>query len=228
MIIGTFNHGWPWNDADFFYGRGMYMWTIMANLFLSSANVRTSRRDPVPPNNNPTLADIFEICQKGKLCFADAVLGTRVGVPTVVNAATQSILVNGMYQWTDYKDEHLNSMGAAGLLDDNVQGITAFIRRTPSIQHIYFSFATGGAWLIGLKNAIAASFPAINSGSIFTPTGNGFGNNLPEPFNQRAWSIAHHWVWNNMGHATVPVMNPNYTHLDHSWLIRNGVNPNNF
>lgn len=25
IFIGTFNHGWDWNQSDFFYGRGMYL-----------------------------------------------------------------------------------------------------------------------------------------------------------------------------------------------------------
>lgn len=228
IIIGSFNHGWPWNTADFFYGRDMYMWTIMANLFLHNTNVLIERRNPPPGNNIPTINQIFEICQKGKLCFADVVLGVKAAIPTIVNVQNQSVLVNGAYNWNSYKDSQLNQMGVNDWLDDNVQNIIQFIQNTPSIKHIYFTFATGGAWLVGLKNTIIAAFPNLQAGSIFTPSGMGFGFNLPAPYNTKAWSLAHHWVWNNAGHPVVPVANDSYIHLDPAWLIRNGVYRNNF
>lgn len=226
IIIGSFNHGWAWNDADFFYGRGMYMWTVMANLFLHNANVFIDRRNPLPGNNIPTLNQIFQICQKGKLCFADVVLGTNAVIPLLSNAATKSALVNGIYNWNDYKDGHLNHMGNMGWLSNNVQNIISFIQATPTIKHIYFTFATGGAWLVGLKGAIIAAFPNHQAGSIYTPTGMRLPNFPGYP--NRPFSLAHHWVWNNAGHPISPVNNPNYINLDHTWLLRNGVNPNNF
>ncbi len=226
IIIGSFNHGWPWNDADFFYGRDMYMWTVMANLFLHNANVLNARRNPPPGNNIPSLNQIFEICKKGKLCFADVVLGTNAEIPILVDAPGQTILVNGIYNWNDYKDGHLNQMGLNGWLDSNVQNIINFLNKTPSIKHIYFTFATGGAWLVGLRNTIIEAFPNHQSGSIYTPTGMRLPNFPGYP--HRPFSLAHHWVWNNVGHPISPVNNPNYIYLDHHWLIRNGVNPNNF
>lgn len=226
IVIGSFNHGWPWNNADFFYGRDMYMWTVMANLYLNNGNVLTARRNPPPGNNIPSLNQIFEICRRGKLCFADVVLGTNAVIPVVVNVVAQYVLVNGIYKWNDYKDGHLNYMGNLGWLDDNVQNIIQFVQNTPSIKHIYFTFATGGTWLVGLKNAIIDAFPNHQVGSIYTPTGMGLAN-LPG-YHNKPFSLAHHWVWNNAGHPLSPVNNPNYIHLDHAWLIRNGVNPNNF
>ncbi len=226
IIIGSFNHGWPWNDADFFYGRGMYMWTVMANLFLNNTNVLNARRNPPPGNNMPSLNQIFEICKKGKLCFADIVLGTKNRIPIEVNAQNKSVFVNGIYNWNDYKDGHLNHMGLNGWLESNVQNIIDFITITPTIKHIYFTFATGGAWLVGLRNAIIAAFPNLQAGSIYTPTGMRLPNFPGYP--HRPFSLTHHWVWNNAGHPISPVNNPNYIHLDQAWLIRNGVNPINF
>jgi hypothetical protein len=204
------------------------MWTVMANLFLNNANVLIRRRNPPPGNNIPTLNQIFQICQKGKLCFADVVLGTNVAIPTSAFAGnpTPSVLVNGVYNWNDYSDHHLNYMGSMGWLDNNVQNIISFIQATPSLKHIYFTFATGGAWLVGLKNAIIAAFPTHQAGSIYTPTGMRLPNFLGFPV--RPFSLAHHWVWNNAGHPLSPVNNPNYINLNHIWLIRNGVNPINF
>lgn len=228
IIIGTFNHEWPWNDADFFYGRGMYMWTILANMFVTNANVAIDCRNPPPGNNAPTLPEIFRICEKGKITFADIILGTKPDVPTLIDAAKRRVLVNNnnVYQWTGYKDAQLNTMGVNGWLDDNVNNIIDYIKRTPSIKHIYFTFKSGH-WLVAKKNLIAAALPHVLSCSIFTPTGMGFGPNLPAPFNERAWSIAHHWVWNTLPNI-VPINNLGYGHLDHAWLLRNGVNPNEF
>ena len=226
IIIGSFNHGWPWNDADFFYGRDMYMWTVMANLFLNNLNALTARRNPPPGNNIPSLTQIFEICKKGKLCFADVILGTNEATNTLINLNHQSVTVNGIYNWDSYKDGQLNAMGVIGWLDSNVQNIIDFINKTPTIKGIYFTFATGGAWLVGLRNAIVAAFPNHVAGSIYTPTG----MRLPnfQGYTLRPFSLAHHWVWNNAHHPASPVNNPNYIHLSHEWLIRNGVNPNNF
>lgn len=226
IIIGSFNHGWPWNDADFFYGRDMYMWTVMANLFLYNRNILTSRRNPGNRNNTPNLNQIFEICKKGKLCFADVVLGIKKTIPEVINFRKETALVNGSYLWNDYKDGHLNQMGHNDWLDSNVSNIIDFINITPTIKHIYFTFATGGNWLVGLRNAIIEAIPNIQAGSIYTPTGMRLPNFAGYPV--RPFSLAHHWVWNNAAHAISPVNNPNYIHLDHEWLIQNGVNPNNF
>lgn len=226
IIIGTFNHGWPWNDADFFYGRDMYMWTVMSNLFLNNGNVLTDRRNPLPANNIPSLNQIFEICAKGKLCFADLILGTSHNIPIQINILNTNIVVNGQYNWRDYKDSRLNYMGTQGWLDSNVTNIIKFIRNTPSIKYIYFTFSTGGPWILGLKNAIMNAYPNITAGSIYTPTGMRLANF--QGYNNRASSLAHHWIWNNANHPTVPINNPNYIYLNHAWLRKNGVNPNNF
>ena len=227
IIIGSFNHGWPWNDADFFYGRDMYMWTVMANLFLHNANIQVGRRNPQPLNNIPTLNEIFQICKNGKLCFADLILGINANIPVEVDNLNQEVIVNnGDYIWRNHGDAALNRMGNLGYLDTNVQNIINFINNKPSIKHIYFTFATGGPWIVGLKDSIIDAFPNLQAGSIYTPTGMRLPNYHGYPL--RPFSLAHHWIWNNNGHPNAPVNNNNYIHMDHEWLIRNGVNPNNF
>jgi hypothetical protein len=78
IFIGTFNHGWDWNRADFFYGRDMYMWPILGNLFLYNKNYLTKPRNEA--NSSPTLTEIFKICFLGKITFADIVSGTKEDV----------------------------------------------------------------------------------------------------------------------------------------------------
>jgi hypothetical protein len=227
IIIGSFNHGWPWNNADFFYGRDMYMWTILANLFLYNTNNLTSRRNPPPNNNRPSLNQIFEICCRGKICFADVILGTNPLVNTIINNANETVDVNnGMYLWDNYGDSIINQMGNAGLLIENVENIVKFIRATPSIKHIYFTYNSNN-WLVNKKTEILDAFPNISGSAIFTPTGMGFRKNLIPPLNNRAASLAHCWVWNGLIH-TIAINKIGFGHFDHDWLIRNGVNPNNF
>ncbi len=226
IFIGTFNHGWSWNAADFFYGRGMYMWTILGNLFLNDRNVFTESRIPLPGNNTPSLNQIFEICKNGKIVFADIVTGTNVNIPVHINLAAKSVLVNNQYVWSGYKDGPLDIMGANDWLDDNTQNIITYINQTPSIRHIYFTFKSG-AWLVSQMNTIIEGVNPKPCHSIFTPTGNGFRKNLQPPYDERAWSIAHCWVWNNLPNV-VPINKIGYSHLDHQWLISHGVTPTNF
>jgi hypothetical protein len=225
LFIGTFNPNWPWNDADFFYGRGMYMWTILGNFFLNNANVLTAHRTPPPMGNNiPTLAQIFEICIKGKISFADIVLGTKPNIPTDVYEDNEAVKVNNGYKWTGYKDKSIDFLGVNNWLNSNVNNIIKFINATPSLKYIHFTFKTG-TWLITEKNAIIAGIrPVTTINTIFTPTGMGFRKNLSAPFGHRAWSLAHCWVWNGLIHA-IPVNKIGYGHLNHAWLIAHGVNP---
>ncbi|SFH40560.1 hypothetical protein [Pontibacter chinhatensis] len=221
IIIGTFNHGWAWNNADFFYGRGMYMWTILGNMFLHNDNLMVDRR--TVNNNIPTLDQIFQICKNGKIVFADIVQGTKPQVP--IETKQHSILVNGEYIWYDHKDIHLDVMGTKGLLKDNVEEIVKYINTTKSIKHIYFTFKSG-SWLVEKKQSIIAQAETESACSIFTPTGNGFGQNLQQ-YPERAWSMAHCWIWNDLPHPT-PINKPGYGHFNHNWLINNGVTPAHF
>lgn len=223
LVIGTFNHGWPWNPADFSYGRGMYMWTNLANLFLHNKNEITRKR--TSNIENPTIDQIFEICKIGKIAFADIIKGTTKNIPTRIEG--RSVLVDNEYSWSSYKDSPLNLMGNRGWLEDNVDDICAYVVENPSIKEIYFTFKSAGNWIDGKKKHISLNVNGIKSCSIFTPTGNGFGANYNFPYEKRPWSITHHWVWNGLKHD-YPINNTGYGHLNHDWLIRNGVDPNNF
>lgn len=222
LFIGTFNHGWESNLSDFFYGRGMFMWSIMANLFMHNENHLASARNI--DNDVPKLNEIFKICKKGKIIFADIVKGTRINIPIIENDGY--ISVNNIYNWRDYKDSHLNYFGQQNWLDDNTNEIIEYINNNPSIKYVYFTFKTGGKWIINKKRYISNNIN-IPSCSIFTPTGNGFRRNLPIPFETKIKSLTHCWVWNNLQHQ-IPITKNGYSNLNHDWLIQNGVNPNNF
>ncbi len=224
LIIGTFNHGWEWNSADFFYGRDMYMWTNLANLFIHNENKIIQKR--TNKLNNPSLDEIFQICLKGKISFAEIIKGTGSNVVTEI--VNKTVLMNNHeYLWAGYKDFPLNFMGEKGWLEDNVLEICKYVNETPSIKYIYFTFKSGGNWINSRKDFISNNVNSVETCSIFTPTGNGFRRNLNKPFEYRPWSLTHHWVWNGLDHS-YPLNNLNYGHLNHDWLMRNGVNPNNF
>lgn len=235
IFIGTYNHGWSWNNSDFFYGRGMYMWTVLGNLFLFNNNHLVSARSK--KNNQPTIDQIFEICKKGKIVFANIVKGIKDEIPVIEDSQERHVLVNNEFFWGskviqskrigEYADSHLETMAKYGWLDDNVNAIIKFINETNSIKHIYFTFKSG-IWLVQKRDFIGKNVREdISYCSIFTPTAKGFGFLLDSPYNTRAWGLTHCWVWNGLNHQK-PINRKDYGHLDHAWLISNGVNPSNF
>ena len=225
IFIGTFNHGWSWNESDFFYGRGGFMWPIMANLFLYNRNHLIKKR--TARNDTPTKQQIFDICESSKIVFADIVKGIKENIQAVEQPENKSVLVNNQYIWKSYKDEPLDYMADQGWLDDNVLEIINYINNTQSIKHIYFTFKSGN-WVVTKLNEIRQGIRNdVSSCSIFTPTGNGFGGQIDRPFHERAWGLTHCWIWNGLNH-NLPINRPNYGHLDHDWLRNKGVNPDNF
>ena len=220
IFIGSFNPDWDWNPADFYYGRGMYMWPILANLFLNNRNTIENRRND---NTEPTLNQIFEICKQGKITFADIVKGTKNEISL---ARTGNVyFVNNTYEWDSYKDKQLDYLGKEGYLDDNVDEIVKYINETPSIKRVYFTFKSGH-WLVKKMKLIKDQINTPIKGSIFTPSGNGF-RRLLVNFPSKPSSIAHCWVWNGLQH-TFPITRKGYCNLDHDWLRINGVDINNF
>jgi len=235
MFIGTFNHGWSWNNSDFFYGRNMYMWTVLGNLFEYNRNYLIAPR--TINNLQPTFEQLFEICLKGKIVFADIVKGIREDIPTMEDIQKHYLLINNEYKWSSrvingsnagiYSDTYLEDIAKYGWLDDNVKAIVKFINETKTIKHIYFTFKSG-SWLVDkLKTICNCVRNDVSSCSIFTPTAKGFGELLEPPFNKRAWGLTHCWVWNGLDHPS-PIYRHNYGHLNHDWLIDKGVNPDNF
>jgi hypothetical protein len=225
IFIGTYNHGWSWNHSDFFYGRGMYMWPAMANLFLHNSNHLIMKRQP--NNDIPSISQIFEICKKGKIVFADIIKGIKSNIQAIEQPENECVFVNNSYIWKSYKDSPLDYMASQGWLDDNVNAIIKYVNSTTTIKHVYFTFKSG-SWIVDKMQEIKQNLRSdILCCSIFTPTASGFRRHLPVPFQERVWSLTHCWIWNGLFHE-VPINKPNYCHFDHEWLIRNGVNPANF
>lgn len=221
FFIGTFNHGWDWNYADFFYGRDRYMWPILANLFLYNRNRLILPRNKKNPN--PSINEIFEICNKAKIAFADVVRGVKS--TAIVQKHGRSLVINDSFTWDNYSDKQLNTMAKHDWLDDQTDEIIKYINQTPSIKHIYFTF-NSEQWLIELREKIISNTKTVSAGSIFTPTGMGFRKNLIG-FEGRVASLTHCWIWNGLKHYT-PVNKKGYTHLNHQWLREHGVDVKNF
>ena len=235
IFIGTFNHGWSWNKADFFYGRGMYMWTVLGNLFLYNENRLIRQRNF--NYDNPDYNQIFEICRKGKIVFADLVKGIKENISVKEYSKKKYVLVNGEFSWPkikengkgvkEYSDKYLNKMGKLNWLEDNSDTIIEYINNTPTIKHVYFTFKSE-TWIVEKMDKVKKKLRKnVKACSIFTPTASGFRKNLSPPYNERAWSLAHCWVWNGLNHS-VQINKKGYGHLDHGWLIDNNVNPNKF
>jgi len=226
LFLGTFNHGFLWNSSDFFYGRDMYMWTIMANLFLYNENHLFSRR--TCNNNIPTLDQIFKICEKGKLAFADLIKGTSENVDISVNIINKSVTIDNQYVWNNYKDNSIIDLMNLGLIDNNVDEIIRYVNENKSLKYIYCTFKSGNNFIEMVNNIRKGIRDNVEIGHIFSPTANGFRENLEFPFNERAWSLAHCWLWNGNPHNEILINRPDYIHLNHQWLQNCGVFINNF
>lgn len=235
IFIGTYNHGWYWNNSDFFYGRGMYMWTVLGNLFLFNQNYLISPRSA--NYIHPTFQQLFEICKKGEIVFANIVKGLKDEIPAIENIQERYVLVNNEFKWCsgivngrgvgEYSDNHIENMAKYGWIDDNVDAIIKYINETPTIKHIYFTFKSG-SWLVDKMNTIRNDVRQdVSCCSIFTPTAKGFGVLLEPPFNKRSWGLTHCWVWNGLDHR-YPINRIGYGHLNHDWLFDKGVNPDYF
>ena len=218
IFIGTFNPDWNWNLADMFYGSGMYMWSILSNLFLHKSNLIEKARQE---NINPTLDEIFEVCRIGKITFADIIIGVDATVE--VHSHEKLCIVGGSFEWDSYKDKQLEYMAAKDWLIDNATGIINYINSTPSIKYVYFTFKSG-IWLVKKMNEILSRITVSDKGSIFTPSGNGFGSLLPNHLSKIA-SLTHCWIWNDVDKS---VNKTGYIHLSHEWLISKGVPINLF
>jgi len=228
LIIGTYNPDWAWNPSDFFYGRGMYMWPIMANLFIHNRNQLYHPRNI--NNDEPTLQEVHEICKKGRISFADIIKGLKPNIPYNINNNSHQVIVNNQFCWCNYKDSQLDYLGNENWLDDNVKAISDYIINTPTLNHVYFTYKSG-TWVVEKKNEIIQSVKLnrndVDFQSIFTPSGQGFGKNLPNTLDNKCWSITHCWIWNDLNNP-VQIQKKDYGHLDHNWLRACGVDPNNF
>ena len=136
LFIGTSNHGWDWNQSDFFYGRDMYFWTCLANLFLYGRNKLLKKRNIY--NDCPKLVDIFKICCDYRISFADIVLRTNESANFEVFVEKKMIIFDGNYVWKGYKDINLDFLGSKGYLDVNNQNIIEIRSQPHTIIYLFY------------------------------------------------------------------------------------------
>ncbi len=224
MFIGTFNPETPnANFADFFYGRN-YFWPAFKNIFIHHGVTIPNRRMPqngMPAAHNllnPSLAEIFCLCLKLKLTFADL-------ISQVLNNNAQFNLLpndNVIFNNNEYNLIQDGQVGAIGGLaqlnalnqvDWNTNNVINFLCQNPQIRHIYFTRQPNGIWAqhwnLILNHECMVGRQLTN---IFTPSG----RPLPGPV---MGNLIHHWV-HNVAHG--------FGQLNNAWLVQHGVNPNTF
>ena len=224
MFIGTFNPDTPnANFADFFYGRN-YFWTAFKNLFVHNDVILANRRMPpngVPPAVlNPTINEIFDLCIKLKLAFADLISEVLHH-----NNPQYHLMPNGNVIFNDNEYNliqdgqngiigGLAQLNAFGQVNWNTQNIINYLCDNPQIKTIYFTRRPNGIWAAPWNLII--NHKCMNGRlitNIFTPSCAGV------PVNHSMVRLLKHWVHNT---------NLNFGRLDNNWLANNGVNINNF
>ncbi len=221
MIIGTFNPGTPNAKADFFYGRN-YFWPAFKNLFiLNHPNLLNTRMPlngiPQPHDLlNPTLAEIFCLCLKLKLTFADLICQVLHNEhPQYELLPNDHVIFSGQeYNLITDDNQGLLPLDGLGQVNWNTQNIIEYLCDNPQIRTVYFTRRPTGIWA-GHWNAIKnhncmAGRQLLN---IYTPSGQSL-QGTP-----RMTKLLHHWVHNN---------ELNFGKLDNNWLINNGVNIDEF
>ncbi|POY37264.1 hypothetical protein C3L50_14675 [Flavobacterium alvei] len=236
LFIGTFNPLTPnANFADFFYGRN-YFWPIFKNLFVENQTIHNRRRmptngNPIPPLN-PTLDEIFKICKKCKIGFADMINSAFPHTEGYQIKKNDNVIFNELEYNLILDNKKKGIRGLAELnnikqIEWNIENIKNYLCENPTIKYIYFTRKPSGIWLKKWNDLIKSDCSIGKTfGFIFTPSGQPL-TNLPIPFNTRIKSLTHCWVWNNLQHQ-IPINKNGYCNLNHDWLIQNGVNPNNF
>jgi hypothetical protein len=212
MFIGTYNPCVPGNTADFFYGRN-YFWTGFKNLFIHNFVGVLQRRDNTFPIN-PTLDEVFELCGRLRLTFADLIQNVLHNNNPAYNLLPRNKVHYAGRDISLIKDNGLELLNGMGQVNWNTQNIIKYLCDNPQIKTIYFTRQPTGIWA-GHWNAIKNHncMKGRQMTNIYTPSGLGL------PGSPRMTKLLNHWVHNN---------NTNFGKLDNNWLINNGVNINNF
>jgi len=223
LFIGTFNPMTPNdNHADFFYGRNWF-WPVFKNLFIENAYVLNSRRMPANgvPNYplNPTIDEIFSICKTAKISFADMINGVFSEGNNYRLLNNDNVIFNDI-EYNLINDNRRNNISGLAELDAlnqviwNIDNISNYLCDNPQITNIYFTRRPTGIWLQKWHELIKSKCSKnIEFDVIYTPSAANL-RGVP-----RIEKLTQHWLFNESN---------NYMTLNHEWLIRNGVNPENF
>lgn len=224
MIIGTFNPDTPnANFADFFYGRNFF-WPAFINMFVMNNVVLHNRR--MPPNGipqailNPTLLQIFDLCNDLKLSFSDLVLEVVHSNNQIYNLLHNDNIIFNNQEYNLIQDGRkgnvngLEQLNQLGQVHWNTQNIIKYLCENPQIKSIYFTRRPTGVWAYQWNIIVNDKcMKGRLTTNIFTPSAAG------SPVNRSITRLLNNWVHNE---------NPNFGSLDNNWLINNGVNLENF
>lgn len=215
LILGTYNPETLNNGfVDFFYGRN-WLWTGFKNLFVHNEIIITQKRINTNPIN-PDILEIFELCKRLKLTFADLITETLHNENPIYNEIpiNKVNLNNQVYSLID--DKGLNQLNLIEQVNWNTQNIIDYLIKTPSIKKVYFTRTPTGIWLNKwnlLRNNPLLEY--VDFSNIHSPSGMG----LQEKGVPVVNALLKRWIVNP---------SPNIGVFNNEWLIRNRVNLNNF
>ncbi|MES2655009.1 MAG: hypothetical protein V4620_05430 [Bacteroidota bacterium] len=218
LILGTFNPSLPnSNYADFFYGRN-YLWPAFKNIFTHKETrllgTRMPKRGKPKKPLDPNVNEIFDLCKKLKLTFADLIL------EVLHNNADYHILRNDNICFDnqtfnliqDDKKEQisgLTQLKALNQINWNTSNIIDYLCNHQTIQTIYLTRQPKGIWLHEWqeikKHKCCQGRTFVN---IFTPSGQG------KPVLNSMERLIRHWIFN---------MDNNFGKLDENWLNKHSV-----
>lgn len=223
LIVGTFNPDTPnANFADFFYGRN-YFWPGLKNLFNNNVDLLDRR---MPPNGmpihdlNPTIEEIFSLCDHFKLAFADLIIevlhecNDEYNLLPNDNVEFQGNIYNLIQDSNQNGIQGLAQLNQIGQVHWNTQNIIKYLCNNPQINDIFLTRQPNGVWEAQWDMIINHDcMIGRNCTNIFTPSGQGL------PGQPRMTALLHHWIHNNAD---------NFGNLNHAWLQDKGVYTNNF
>ncbi len=221
FFVGTFNPNLDWNHADFYYGRNGYFWPILSNLFTHNSSFLKKKR--FKSYRQPDIAEILEICAKAKISFCDIIHHVKAINDLNVCHDSKSVTLDKVLKIKSYSDRELENAAKLGLLCSNVENIINHIENLKSVKYIVYTFKNNGSWFESEVDRLKKNLPNLQHIHIFTPTANGFRENLSPPYDSRLASLCHCWLWNDQENS-VHVSKKGYDSLPKSWLLKHGVN----
>lgn len=229
MFVGTFNPDTPnANFADFYYGRN-YFWPAFKNLFIHKNIVLLNTR--MPTNGapklplNPKLEEIFELCEKCKLTFADLISEVLNHENPKYEFLKNDNVIYNMEEYNlinddkkkDKTEKYINGLSdlhGYGQVNWNTQSIINYLCDNPQIKTIYLTRQRKGVWRREWEKIVKHEcMKGRTLTNIYSPSGQRLAGS------PRMGSLLHHWLYN---------ANPNFGKLDNVWLQNNGVTLLNF
>jgi hypothetical protein len=209
LIIGTFNPNSIANaGSDFYYSRN-YFWPAFKNIFTHNAPVIQQRRDNTNPVD-PTLNEIFELCLRLKLSFADLITQTLNFNNPLYHQHGNIVELDGL-QYDLIADDDLAALDEINQVNWNTENIVRYICANPTIHSIYFTRRATGIWQEPWLHIINHQCSTgIYKANLYTPAGRRIIAPVMDGLLQR-------WLAND---------NPNFGQMNNEWLLSHGVNIN--